>query len=86
MSISKDLYINKSDDILDKYDNTYHSTIKIKLVNVKSSIYLDFDKKNNKRHLKFEVADYVRLSKCKNIFAKGYIPNWSEEVFVIAKS
>ena len=86
MSISKDLYINKSDDILDKYNNTYHSTIKIKLVNLKSSIYPDFDKKNNKKHPKFEVADYVRLSNYKNIFAKDYIPNWSEEVFVIAKS
>ena len=77
-SISKNMYINKLDDIVHKYNNTY-STIKIK-----SSKYIDFHKKNNKRS-KFKVGDRVRISKCRNIFAKAYLPNWSEEVFVVIK-
>ena len=57
----------------------------MKLVDVKSSKYTDFDKRNNKEDPKFRVGDHVRISKCKNIFAKFYVPEWSEEVFVIAK-
>ena len=82
-SISKNMYINKLDDIVHKYNNTY-STIKMKSVYVNSSKYIDFHKKNNKRS-KFKVGDRVRISKCRNIFAKAYLPNWSEEVFVVIK-
>ena len=57
----------------------------MKLVDVKSSKYTDFDKRNNKEDPKFKVGDHVRISKYKNIFAKFYVPEWSEEVFVIAK-
>ena len=58
----------------------------MKPIDVKSSKYIYFDKKNNnKEDPKFKVDDHVRLSKYKNIFGKGYIPNWSEEVFVITK-
>ena len=57
----------------------------MKLVDVKSSKYTDFDKRNNKEDPKFRVGDHVRISKYKNIFAKFYVPEWSEEVFVIAK-
>ena len=84
-SISKNVYIDKLDGIANKYNKTYHSTIKMKPANVKSSTYIDFDKENDKEGPKFKVRDYVRLWKCKNIFAKGYVPNWSEEVFVIKK-
>ena len=77
--------INKLDNIVNKYNNAYHSTIKMKPVDVKSSTYIDFDKKSNKEDPKFKVGDHVRISKYKNIFAKGYVPNWSEEVFVITK-
>ena len=52
---------------------------------VKSSTYIDFDEKNNKEDHKFQVGDHVRISKYKNIFATGYVPNWSEEAFVIIK-
>ena len=45
--------------------------------------YIDFNKKNNKEDLKFKIGDHVRISKYKNIFAKGYVPSWPEEVFVI---
>ena len=79
------MYINKLDDIVNKYNNTYHSTIKMKPLDVKSRTYIDFDKKNNKEDSKFKVGDHVRISKYKNIFAKGYMPNWSEEISVITK-
>ena len=84
-SISKNVYIDKLDDMVNRYRNTYHSTIKIKPVDVNSSTYINCDKKNNKKGWKFNVSDHVRITKCKNIFAKGYAPNWSEEVFVIKK-
>ena len=51
------MYIDKIDNRLNKYNNTYHSTIKMKLVDVKSSTYLDFNKKNNKEDPKFKVGD-----------------------------
>ena len=70
------MYVVKLDDIFNKY-NTYYSTIKMNPV--------DFNKENNKKDPKFEVGDYVRISKYKNIFAKGYTPNWPEEVFMTEK-
>ena len=83
-SISKNVYIDKLDDVVNKYNKTY-KTIKMKPVDVKPSIYIDFNKENNKEGPKFKVGDHVRISKYKNILAKGYVPNWSEEVFVIKK-
>ena len=80
--ISKNVCIDKLYEIVNKYSNTYHSTIKIRLVNEKSSTYIDFNKKNNKENPKLKM---VRISKYKTIFAKCYIPNWSEEVSVIKK-
>ena len=80
-SISKKFYIDKLDDIVNKQNNTYHNTIKIEPVDVKSSTYIDSSKEINDKDPKFEVGDIVRISKYQNIFAKGYVPNWSEEVF-----
>ena len=68
-SITKSVYINKLGDIVNKYNNTYHRTIKMKLVDVTPSMYIDFDKENNKEFPKFKVGDNVRISKYKNIFA-----------------
>ena len=79
------MYIGKLDDIVKKLNNTYHSTIKMKPVDVKSSTYNDSSKEINNKDHKFRISDFVRISKCKNIFAKGYVPNWFEEVFVITK-
>ena len=84
-SISKNVYIDKLDDIVDEYNNTYHRTIKMKPVDVKDNTYIDFKKEVNDKDPKFKVGDHLKISKYKNIFAKGYIPNWSEEVFVIKK-
>ena len=65
--------------------NTCHRTIKIKPVDVNDNTYIDFNKEVNDKDPKFKVGDHVRISKYKNIFAKGYTPNWSEEVFVVIK-
>ena len=89
-SISKSVYIDKLDDILNRYKNTYHRTIKIKPVDVKDNTYIDSMKARSSKEVNnkvpgFKVGDHVRISKYTNIFAKGYTPNWSEEVFVIKK-
>ena len=85
-SISKNVYIEKLDDIVvDEYNNTYHTTIKMKPIDVKDNTYINTSKEINNKDPKFKVGDHVRISKYKNIFAKGYMPNWSEEVFVIKK-
>ena len=84
-SISKNVYIDKLDDIVNKYNNTYHSTIKKKPVDVENNTYIDFKNDVNDVDPKFKVGDHVRISKCKNIFAKGYMPNCPEEIFVIKK-
>ena len=84
-SVSKIVYIDKLDEIINEYNNTYHRTIKMKPIDVKDNTYFDFKKEVNDKGPKFKVGDHVRISKYKNIFAKGYTPNWSEEVFVIKK-
>ena len=84
-SISKNVYIDKLHDIVNKYNNTYRSAIKMKPIDVKSSTYIDFNRENNNEDHKFEVGDHVRISRYKNTLAKGYTPNCSGEVFVINK-
>ena len=84
-SISKNVYIDKLDDIVDEYNNTYHTTIKMKPTDVNDNTYINTSKEINNKDPKFKVGDYVRISKYKDIFAKGHTPNWSEEVFVIKK-
>ena len=84
-SVSKNVYIDKLDDIVRKYNNTYHTSIKMKPIDVKDNTYIDFKKESNDKNPKFKVGDHVRISKYKNIFAKGYMPNWSEEISVISK-
>ena len=89
-SLSKFVYIDKLDDIVNEYNNTYHRTFKMKPVDVKDNKYIDsmelpsIKQVNDSNH-KFRVGDHVRISKYKNIFVKGYIPNWSQEAFVIKK-
>ena len=77
------MFIDKLDDIVNKYNNTYLNTIKTKRVYIKSNTYIESSKEINNKNPKFNIAETVGISKCKNIFAKGYIPNWSEDVFVI---
>ena len=73
------------DDTVDKYNNTVHKTIKMKPIDVTGNSYIKFNENLNKKDPKFKVGGHVRISKYKKIFAKGYTPNWSEEVFVISK-
>ena len=84
-STSKNVYNDKLDDIVNEYNNTKYRTTKMKPINVKNNTYIDFGKEVNDNDPKFKVGDHVRISKFKNIFAKGYTPNWSEEVFVIKR-
>ena len=84
-SVSKNIYIDKLNDIVDKYNNTYHSRIKVKPVDIKINTYIGSSKEINNKNPKFKIGDIVRISTYKNIFSKGHIPNCSEEVFVIKK-
>ena len=79
------MYIDKLDNIIHKYNNKKHRTIKMKPIDVTGNTYINFGKEVNDNDPKFKVGDHVRISKYKNIFAKGYTPNWFEEVFVIKK-
>ena len=84
-SISKNVYIDKLDDTVKEYNNKYHTSIKMKPVDVMDNTYIDFKKEINNKDPKCKVGDHVRISKYKNIFAKGYMLNWSEEIFLIKK-
>ena len=77
-SISKNVHIDKLIDIVNKYNNTYHRTIKMKPVDVKSNTCISTSKESHDKDTKFKIGDTVRILKHKNIFAKGYVPNWSE--------
>ena len=78
-AISKNMYFNVLND------NTYHKTIKMKPVDVKNDSFAEYSEEFNEKDPKFKVGDHVKTSKYKNIFVKGYAPNWSEEIFIIKK-
>ena len=84
-SISKNVYIDQLDDIVNEYNNTKLRTTKMKPIDVKDNTHIDFGKEVNDNDPKFKVGDHVRISKYKNIFAKGYTAKLSEEVFVIKR-
>ena len=84
-AISKNVYFDVLDDIVRKYNNSYHRTIKMKPIDVKSDSFAEYNEESNEKDPKFKVGDHVRISKYKNIFAKAYAPNWSEEIFVVKK-
>ena len=71
------MYIDKLLDLVNKYNNTYNRTMKMKPINVKSSTYIDFGVENNDKDPKFEVGDHMRISKYKSIFVKGYTPDFA---------
>ena len=84
-SVSTNVYIDKLEDIVHKYNNSYHNTIKMKRAEVKSNTCIDFSNKINEKVPKLKISGNIRSSKYKNIFAKGFTPNWSDDVFVIKK-
>ena len=85
-AIGKNVYYDVLDDVVNKYNNTKHSTIKMKPIDARDNnnkrVYID---EHNKKRSRFKVGDRVRISKFKNIFAKGYTPNWSKEIFIVDK-
>ena len=84
-AISKNVFFDVLDDIIDKCNNTAHRSIKMKPIELASGSYAEYNKDSNERDPKFKVGNHVRISKYKNIFGKGYTQNWSEEVFVLRK-
>ena len=78
----KNVYYDVLDDIINKYNNTKHSTIKMKQIEAKNNkiVYID---EHNEKDSRFKIGDRVRISKFKNIFAKGYTPDWSREIFIV---
>ena len=84
-AISNNVYFDVLNGIVDKYNNTIDRIIKMKRIDVTSDSYPEYNENFNEKDPKFKAGDHVRISKCKNIFAEGYAPNWSEEVFVVSK-
>ena len=84
-AISKSVYFDVLDDIVNKYNNTVHRTIKMKPIDVISNSHAKCNEDSNKKDPEFKVGGHVRISKYKNIFAKGFTPNCSEEFFVVSK-
>ena len=80
-AVSKNAYFDALDDIANKYNNTVHRSIKMKPSHVTSGSYTE----QNEKEPKFKVGELVKISKYKNIFAKGYTQNWSAEVFIVSK-
>ena len=84
-AILKNIYYDVLNDIVNKYSNIVHRTIKMKPIDVKDDSSAEYSEESNKKNPKFKVGDHVRISEYKSIFAKGYAPNWSEEVFIVSK-
>ena len=83
--MSKNVYFNVLNDIVDKYNNLYPKTIQMKPVDVKSDSLAEYNEESNEKDPKFKVGNDVRISKYKNIFGKGYAPNWIGEIFIVKK-
>ena len=81
-SISKNVYFEKLDDVVNKCNNIYR-TPKIKPADLKSNTYINCSKEIHDKDSKFKIGNIVKIPKYENIFAKGYVPNWSEELFLI---
>ena len=84
-AVSKNVYSDVLDDIVNKYNDIVQRIIQMKPIGVTSDSYAEYNEDSNEKDPKFKVGDHVRISKYKNIFAKGYTQNWSEEVFVVSK-
>ena len=83
--ISKNVYFDVLDDILDKYNNIVHRTVKMKPIDATDHSFAEYSEDFYEKDPKFKFGDHVRISNYKNIFAKGFAPNWLKEVFVVSK-
>ena len=77
-AINQNIYFDALDNIVYKYNNTVHRTVKMKPIEVMNHSYAEYNEDSNNKNPKFKVGYHVKISKFKNIFAKGYAPNWSE--------
>ena len=84
-AVSENVYFDVLDDFVDKYNNTVNRSVRMKPIDVTSDSYAEYNEDSNEKYPKFKVGDHVRISKYKNIFAKGYTQNWSEKVFFVTK-
>ena len=84
-AVLKNIYFDMLDDFLNKWNNTVHRTIKMQPIDVISDSYAEYNENSNEKYLKCKTGDHVRVSKYKNIFAKGYTQNWLKETFVVSK-
>ena len=84
-AVSKNVYFDVLDDILNKFNNTVRRTIKMKPIDVTFDSYAEYNENSNVIQPKFKVGYHVRTSKHKIVFAKGYTQNWSDDVFVVSK-
>ena len=83
--VGKNVYWNVLDDIVEKYNNTTNKSIGMKPKDVSDDVKAEYVEESNEKSSRFSVGDRVRISKFKNIFAKGYTPNWTKEIFVVDK-
>ena len=81
----KNVYYDILNDVVNEYNNTKHNTIKMKPKDVKNDNKKAYIDEHNEKDSRFKVGDRVRIAKFKNIFAKGYTPNWSKEIFIVNK-
>ena len=84
-AVSKTVYFDVLNDIVNKYSNTVHRMIKMKPIDITSDSYVECNDDSNDKEPKFKFGDHIRISQNKNIFAKRYPQNWSYEVFIITK-
>ena len=84
-AVSKNVYFDVLDNIVQKYNNAIHRTIKMKPIDATSDSYAEYNEDFNEKDPKFKIGACVRISKYKTIFAKGYTQNWSEEILVVSK-
>ena len=84
-AVGKNVYFDVLDYIVKKYNNAHHRTIKMKPMDVGNDSFAEYYEESNEKNPKFKVGDHVRISKLKNVFDKGYTPNWSEESFIVKK-
>ena len=84
-SMGKNVYYDVLDDIVNEYNNTKHSTFKMKPKDVKDDNKRVYIEEHNEKSARYNVGDRVRISKFKNIFAKGCTPNWNREIFIVNK-
>ena len=72
-AVSKNVYVDKLDDAVNKYNNTYHRTIKMRPIKIKDNTYFDYIKEVNNKDPKFKVDEHVRISKYKTFLLKDIL-------------